>query len=364
MKIKKAIFLKRLNRFTVQCYSGNRKLNAYLPNPGRLWELLIPGRILYLKKNRGNFNFKVFATLRENELICLDTHHTNNVVKEILKEGFIKDLKSYKLKEEEIRIGNKRIDFLLEKGGDLFPLEVKSCTLYNDGIAMFPDAVTERGRNHVELIAKYKGIIIFVVYFSKAEYFLPDFHTDPLFSRTLSEYRNSILIKPISIKLDEGGSFKFIKELKIPWHVYDREGKDKGSYIIYGELKEDITIRIGELGRKFFEKGYYLYVGSAMNSLSKRVKRHLKKNKNVKWHIDYLISYFENIKPIEIRSSEKIECAISKELGSIYENVEKFGSSDCKCKSHLYFSFKNPFEDERFIEILLKYRISRLKNFI
>lgn len=252
----------------------------------------------------------------------------------------------------------------MESEKKLLPLEAKSCTLFNDEIAMFPDAVTERGKRHVELISKYKGAIIFVVYYSKARYFLPDFHTDPLFSKALSDNRSDILIKPISVRLKEDGGFEFLRELEIPWHVYDREGGDRGSYIIYGTLRKSVTLKIGGLGEINFKKGYYLYVGSAMNSLSKRVARHLRKKKKKKWHLDYLISRFNEVKPIEIRSSERLECALSRDFENIYECIEGFGSSDCSCKGHLFFSNKNPFEDEKFIEILLKYRISRLKKLI
>lgn len=145
------------------------------------------------------------------------------------------------------------------------------------------------------------------------------------------------------------------------------EGKEnnKGSYIILGELKKDIHLKIGKLGNIFFKKGFYLYVGSAMNSLISRIKRHLRKNKKLRWHIDYIIPYFKNVKVLIINSKEKIECIISSEIEKICDGyIKGFGSSDCKCKSHLYFFRKNPFQNEKFINISLKYRMNRLKKFI
>ncbi len=50
-RLEKANFLRRLNRFVVECMIGGRPVSAYLPNPGRLWELLIPGCRLYVKRN-------------------------------------------------------------------------------------------------------------------------------------------------------------------------------------------------------------------------------------------------------------------------------------------------------------------------
>lgn len=73
----------------------------------------------------------------------------------------------------------------------------------------------------------------------------------------------------------------------------------------------------------------------------------------------------EGLKPIAIRASEPLECKLSMELKNLnYEEIPKFGSSDCGCKSHLYHTDKNPLQDEKFINILLKYRISRLMKFV
>ena len=63
----------------------------------------------------------------------------------------------------------------------------------------------------------------------------------------------------------------------------------KGSYILIIRVKNDLTIKIGSLGKTFFSKGVYAYVGSAMNSLEARIRRHLRNEKKTFWHIDYLL---------------------------------------------------------------------------
>lgn len=361
----KASFLRRLNRFVVECLIDGKKSMAYLPNPGRLWELLLPGRTLYLKKEGKELNYTVWATERNGQIICLHTHFTNNVAEEILKKGFVNELKGYTIKTKEIKIGHHRIDFLVGNSFKSLPLEVKSCTLFNDSIAMFPDAVTQRGKKHLETLSSNKGAVLFIVHSPSVKYFLPDFHTDPEFSETLSVLRNKILIKAVSIKWNKELNFEFARELEIPWHVYDREAKDRGSYILCGKLLKDTSLVIGSLGRLNFKKGYYLYIGSAMNSLKSRLKRHMNKNKTFRWHIDYLVPMLDGLKPIPIRASEPLECKLSMELKNLnYEEIPKFGSSDCGCNSHLYHTDKNPLQDEKFINILLKYRISRLMKFV
>ncbi len=111
----------------------------------------------------------------------------------------------------------------------------------------------------------------------------------------------------------------------------------KGSYILIIELKKNKNIRVGKLGEINFMKGFYAYVGSALNNLEKRIERHLKKDKKLRWHIDYLLKHAE-IKEIYYRENIfKEECNIASYFNSL-KFIEKFGSSDCKCKSHLFYS--------------------------
>lgn len=92
-------------------------------------------------------------------------------------------------------------------------------------------------------------------------------------------------------------------------------GNMKGSYCLIINIKKDTEIKIGrKLGIINFKKGCYVYVGSAMNCLESRVKRHLSDNKKKHWHIDYLLlnknSEIEKVYTKE--SGEKLECEIAK----------------------------------------------------
>jgi sugar fermentation stimulation protein A len=109
-----------------------------------------------------------------------------------------------------------------------------------------------------------------------------------------------------------------------------------GAYIVVLYLNSNKRIKVGRLGKIYFKKGFYCYVGSAIGKMKieKRCKRHLKKNKKLRWHIDYLRKEASVIK-----SKEKIECKIARKILRIADGyVEKFGSSDCKCVSHLFYS--------------------------
>lgn len=113
----------------------------------------------------------------------------------------------------------------------------------------------------------------------------------------------------------------------------------KGTYCLLIHLKQDSKITIGKLGEKNFQKGYYIYVGSALNSLKTRIQRHLRKEKKIHWHIDYLLNN-ENAEIIEVIytiSDIKWECKIAATIAETGIEVVNFGCSDCKCNSHLLY---------------------------
>lgn len=113
----------------------------------------------------------------------------------------------------------------------------------------------------------------------------------------------------------------------------------KGSYCLIIELKKDSKIKIGKLGYINFRKGFYVYIGSAMSSLESRIKRHLSSNKKKHWHIDYLLlNTNSQINDVLFNISDsKIECDLAQIIRENGEEITNFGSSDCKCSSHLIF---------------------------
>ena len=107
------------------------------------------------------------------------------------------------------------------------------------------------------------------------------------------------------------------------------------SYQLFINLSEVINIQIGRLGIFRIPKGMYLYTGSARRNMDKRIARHLSRNKNLHWHIDYLLAN-EHAKIIKVIKSELGECNLNKNING-KSIIKGFGSSDCKesCKSHL-----------------------------
>lgn len=109
-------------------------------------------------------------------------------------------------------------------------------------------------------------------------------------------------------------------------------------------MKKTNILDIGHLHQDYkFKKGYYVYIGSAMNSLVARINRHLSDDKKMHWHIDYLLDNENSeIRDVLLNvSEEKIECDLANRIAEDGEIIPKFGCSDCNCNSHLiYFKRK------------------------
>lgn len=114
----------------------------------------------------------------------------------------------------------------------------------------------------------------------------------------------------------------------------------KGTYCLLINLKHDSEIDIGKMGKIGFKRGHYVYIGSAHNSLEGRIKRHLRDDKKLHWHIDhFLASQNTEISDVLFTVNPvKWECKIAEEICLKAEGVKNFGCSDCKCDSHLFFS--------------------------
>src|SRR3972149_9434603 len=90
----------------------------------------------------------------------------------------------------------------------------------------------------------------------------------------------------------------------------------QGIYVIVIKINKDANINLGALGNLSFPKGLYAYVGSAQKNLQKRIKRHLRKQKHIFWHIDYLLDN-PVAKPVKIffkQASKTEECRIAQEI--------------------------------------------------
>jgi sugar fermentation stimulation protein A len=231
---------------------------------------------------------------------------------------------------------------------------------------MFPDAVTARGARHLRELAKIseegvRTVVLFVVHWPFAEVFMPDYHTDLNFSQTFLQVRDRVEVIPVSVRWEKDLSLSpNIKFLKIPWETIEKEARDQGSYLLILNLKRIRKINVGKLGEVHFRKGFYIYVGSAMANLSKRMQRHRRLRKKHHWHIDELRAVAEFHSVLAIRSSNRLECEIAKAMSEIAQwSVSGFGSTDCSCETHLFGMSCDPLHSEAFHKLLQYFRMDR-----
>lgn len=115
----------------------------------------------------------------------------------------------------------------------------------------------------------------------------------------------------------------------------------KGTYAIVMELPEAARIKVGSLGTFDFPQGYYAYVGSAQGGIEQRVTRHMLRKKRLRWHVDYLLARAGVVSKVFLPFGGKdLECLVA----GVFLDVEGarvvakgFGSSDCRCDSHLVY---------------------------
>ena len=221
----KAKFVSRPNRFITIIDINGEKHKSHLADPGRLKELLFPGVELLVREikniEKRKTQFSTIMVRFKGQLISLVSTLPNQFVKDELIKQRVPFFQKFNLVRPEVTIGKHRFDFLLEdEAGEDFILEVKSVTLVKNEIAMFPDSVTLRGKNHVqalkELVKKNKKTgVLFVCQRPDATSFQPMWQRDDKFCYALHEaHKFGVKIWCITLSISENG-IKYNKEIPI-----------------------------------------------------------------------------------------------------------------------------------------------------
>jgi len=221
MKIK-GKFIKRINRFTILVEINNKREMVYLPNSGRLKEILKEkNEVLLLKKNKG-LPYKILGVKVGNIWVGVDSHYVNYFFENLILKNKIPFLKGVKIESKDKKIDGLKIDFVLKNNKKRIFCEIKSCTLLINKIAAFPDAPTKRGVKHIDLLIKkkeegYDSIIVFIIQREDAEDFAPNSLTHFEFSKKIYEaILKGVKVYSIFTKFKDGSLiFKNYKKLNI-----------------------------------------------------------------------------------------------------------------------------------------------------
>ena len=196
----KGFFLERLNRFVARVEINGREERVHVKNTGRCAELLVPGNAVYLEKSdvlTRKTAYDLIAVEKQTpdgmRLVNMDSMAPNRAAAEWLSAGALGEMRNLRA---EASIGDSRFDFCAEQAGRRVVIEVKGCTLEEDGVARFPDAPTERGVKHVRgliQLAKQgcRCIVLIVIQMKGVHVFRPNWKTHPEFGQALVDAQSA-----------------------------------------------------------------------------------------------------------------------------------------------------------------------------
>ncbi|WP_299795420.1 DNA/RNA nuclease SfsA [uncultured Shewanella sp.] len=206
------VLLRRYKRFLTDIrLSDGSEVTIHCPNTGSMRNCLFPGEKVWFSTS-DNPKRKYSRTWEQAEsdvghIIGINTGRANQLAEDAIRDGVITELSGYGSLRREVKYGseNSRIDILLsdaeeaknsERGDTLTKadcyVEVKSCTLLEEGQGYFPDAVTTRGQKHLRelmevVAAGHRGVLLFVVQHTGIESVQAAAHIDPDYANLLSE---------------------------------------------------------------------------------------------------------------------------------------------------------------------------------
>ena len=219
--IVKGIFLSRSNRFIAQVLVDGKEETVHVKNTGRCRELLTDRAEVFLERSTNpdrKTKYDLIAVNKNGKLINMDSQIPNDVAGEWLKEGNL--FSENAIIKREVTYGKSRFDFYIEDSDDKIFLEVKGVTLENEGVAMFPDAPTERGVKHInELVSAvesgYKGYILFVIQMEEVHLFKPNDITHKAFGDALrNAEKKGVKIIAVNCKTEKD-SIVISKEIEV-----------------------------------------------------------------------------------------------------------------------------------------------------
>ena len=189
-----ATFVERPNRFAARVMVHGREAVAHVPNSGRLKELLRPDNPMLLAPARRLDGRKTAYDLLlvevDGVLVSADARLPNALLAEAIRDGRLPAFAEYREIRAEVTFEDSRLDLALSGQAGICYVEAKSVTLVIDGVALFPDAPTERGRKHLAALARavergHRAAAVFVVQRPDALWLSPNRASDPGFCQQL-----------------------------------------------------------------------------------------------------------------------------------------------------------------------------------
>jgi sugar fermentation stimulation protein A len=187
-----AKLISRPNRFLGVVDLDGEPTQCFIPNPGRMHELMVSGTNVYLIHRPGDHRKTSYdLTLVEynDTLVSIDSRLPNYMLHEAIDQGRLPEFSGYTVERTEPTFYDSRLDLLLSDGANQILVEAKSCTLVKDSIALFPDAPTKRGARHMNTLIKAleygRAAACFIIQRDDAQEWRPNSEMDPDFTENL-----------------------------------------------------------------------------------------------------------------------------------------------------------------------------------
>jgi len=215
-KLIRGTLVRRYKRFLADVVlEDGRIVTAHCPNTGSMKGCSEAGRPVYLSKSdnpKRKLSYTWELIEMPSSLVGVNTGIPNRLVYSALSAGTVPELSGYEQVRKEVSVGNgSRIDIVMEdRRANRCFVEIKNCTLVEDGVALFPDAVTGRGLRHLlalsQLVSKgHRCAMFYLIQRTDAAFFAPAAAIDPEYSKGLAAAEASgvkIIAYDVHINLD------------------------------------------------------------------------------------------------------------------------------------------------------------------
>ena len=182
-----AQFIRRMNRFLAVANIRGQETAVHVANSGRLRELFVPGAEIWLKpaaRPGRKTAYDLALVKADGVLVSADARLPNSLVAEAVEDGKLAGHQGPMRVTRESTFGESRFDLLLESEGERRYVEVKSCTLVESGVGLFPDSPTTRGARHLNTLAEAveagcRASVLFIAQRPDASAFATNDDADP-----------------------------------------------------------------------------------------------------------------------------------------------------------------------------------------
>jgi sugar fermentation stimulation protein A len=207
--------IKRYKRFLTDVkLDDGTEVVAHCTNSGSMKSCLEEGAEVYLSpvndpKRKTKFTWEMIRI--NDRWVGIHTGRPNQLAVEALRYGQIPGLTGYSEVRPEVKIQDSRLDVMAQNDRETCFIEVKNVTLKEGEYALFPDAVTTRGRKHLETLIRlkvegYRAVMLYIIQRMDVEVFAPAKEIDPGYSETLKKaVESGVEVFPVQAEVSPQG---------------------------------------------------------------------------------------------------------------------------------------------------------------